>query len=88
MELPERELRDWAIYWSEEPWGPYRDNLHAGLIISELMRPHLKKGATPPRPDQYLFQSATDLKRKQTAQFVAQMNSAARRDRETRGRKK
>jgi len=34
------------MYWSEEPWGPMRDNMHAALIITELLRPHLKEGAT------------------------------------------
>lgn len=25
-------------YWMEEPWGPWRDNLHAALIAREVRR--------------------------------------------------
>lgn len=38
--------RRWQIYWLEEPWGPYRDNLHAAIIAREIQRPNLRKGAT------------------------------------------
>ena len=36
------------MYWEEEPWGAYRDNLHAAMIISQLLRPSIKDGAAPP----------------------------------------
>lgn len=25
-------------YWMQEPWGAYRDNLHAGIIAREVRR--------------------------------------------------
>jgi len=25
-------------YWHEEPWGPYRDNVHAAIIAREIRR--------------------------------------------------
>lgn len=25
-------------YWGEEPWGPYRDNMHAAIIATEVRR--------------------------------------------------
>lgn len=25
-------------YWTEEPWGPWRDNLHAAIVASEVLR--------------------------------------------------
>jgi hypothetical protein len=31
-----------AMYWKAEPWGPLRDNMHAGLIAREIRRPWLK----------------------------------------------
>lgn len=33
------------LYWEHEPWGAWRDNLHAAIIAGEVIRPHLKKGA-------------------------------------------
>lgn len=43
--LSQREYLSWQKYWQEEPWGPYRENLHAALIAREVRRPQLKKGA-------------------------------------------
>ena len=39
------ELRRWSRYWNEEPWGSYRDNIHAAMLAIELRRPQSKKGA-------------------------------------------
>jgi hypothetical protein len=30
------------LYWKQEPWGPWRDNLHAALIAREVRRPYIK----------------------------------------------
>jgi hypothetical protein len=47
------------MYWSEEPWGPLRDNMHAAMIVTELLRPHLKEGATLNMAD-YLLRPKED----------------------------
>lgn len=44
--MTQRAYLGWQRYWEEEPWGPYRDNLHAALIAKEVRRPQLRKGAT------------------------------------------
>jgi hypothetical protein len=75
-ELPARELERWARYWSEEPWGPHRDNLHAALIITELLRPHLKEGASL-NMDKFMLKPKADLDAAARAKFVAQLNSMA-----------
>jgi hypothetical protein len=36
------ELDDWFSYWSEEPWGSWRDNMHAGLIAAACLGPWIK----------------------------------------------
>jgi hypothetical protein len=36
--------RKWQLYWLEEPWGPWRDNLHAAIIGRTILRPWTKKG--------------------------------------------
>lgn len=43
--LSQREYLGWQQYWQEEPWGPYRANIHAALIAREIRRPQLRKGA-------------------------------------------
>lgn len=44
--MTQRAYLGWQRYWEDEPWGPYRDNLHAALIAKEVRRPQLRKGAT------------------------------------------
>lgn len=43
--MSEREMQRWHRYWIEEPWGTYRDNLHAAMIAVELRRPQARKGS-------------------------------------------
>jgi len=43
--LTQREYLGWQRYWQEEPWGPYRANIHAALIAREVRRPQLRKGS-------------------------------------------
>ncbi len=31
-----------ARYWYEEPWGSYRDNVHAAIIAREIRRGNFK----------------------------------------------
>lgn len=45
-QLPARDIDLLWLYWMQEPWGPWRDNLHAAMLALEIVRPNLKKGAT------------------------------------------
>jgi len=36
MALPVSDMNLLTAYWQDEPWGPWRDNLHAGLIASAV----------------------------------------------------
>jgi hypothetical protein len=40
-----RELDDWTAYWQVEPWGPWRDNVHAGLIASVIANVNRRPGS-------------------------------------------
>jgi len=75
-ELPARELERWATYWNEEPWGVYRDNMHAALIITELLKPHLKEGTTL-NMDKFMLKPKADLDDAARAKFLVQLNSMA-----------
>lgn len=33
-----RSYLGWRRYWDEEPWGPWRDNLHTAIIAKEIRR--------------------------------------------------
>lgn len=34
--LDSRELSEWMAYYSIEPWGAERDNLHAGIVAKAI----------------------------------------------------
>lgn len=36
--MPRRVYDGWRLYWNEEPWGPWRDNLHTAVVARELAR--------------------------------------------------
>lgn len=38
LSLPVSEYRMLEMYWEEEPWGPWRDNLHVGIVAREVLR--------------------------------------------------
>ena len=44
-QMPARDFELLSAYWMHEPWGAWRDNLHAAIIATEIVRPNLKKGA-------------------------------------------
>lgn len=35
----------WEVYWVHEPWGPWRDNLHAAIIAREVRAPYVRRGS-------------------------------------------
>jgi hypothetical protein len=35
----------WERYWLDEPWGPWRDNLHVAILGRAFAEPYLKRGA-------------------------------------------
>ena len=80
MALSERELHRWRRYWSEEPWGTYRDNMHAAMIVSELLKPHYKEGARPLPMSSFMFESQQERDEAAAAKFVAQLDAMARAD--------
>lgn len=34
-------------YWAEEPWGAWRDNMHAAIIAREIRRGYMKDRTAP-----------------------------------------
>jgi hypothetical protein len=78
--LPHRELLRWRRYWNEEPWGSYRDNMHAAMIVSELLKPHYKYGARPLAMSDFMFEQQEDRDEAARARFVLQLEAMARAD--------
>jgi hypothetical protein len=71
-----RELERWARYWYEEPWGPHRDNLHAALIVTELLRPQVQEGANL-NIDNFMLKPKEDRDAAARAHLVASLSAMA-----------
>lgn len=69
MSLTQREYLDWQLYWEAEPWGPYRDNLHAALIAREVQRPNLRKGVKP-KMDDFMIVNPEKRRREATGNLI------------------
>ncbi|HMU15811.1 MAG TPA: hypothetical protein PKC95_00070 [Thauera aminoaromatica] len=51
-----RELDDWVAFWKVEPWGAWRDNVHAGLIASVIANAHRGRGVPAFSPANFMLQ--------------------------------
>lgn len=76
------DMNQMSRYWAEEPWGPYRDNLHAGMVAAAVMNAsgRYKK---PVRAEQFLIKvrdRAADGKRLLTALKMLATKKRKKRD--------
>jgi hypothetical protein len=78
--LTNREIERWKLYWREEPWGPIRDNTHAAMIVTELLKPHLKEGAKISIGD-YMLKLPEDREAETAAIIVQKLDYAAYQER-------
>lgn len=67
--LSYREYVGWMLYWEVEPWGPWRDNVHAALIAREVRRPQLKRGAKI-ELDHFMLRDPAQRQREANAQGI------------------
>lgn len=58
--LPANEFDRWRRYWHEEPWGAYRDNLHAAIMCIQYLRTHVKKGTKLPSLEEFMLRLPDD----------------------------
>jgi hypothetical protein len=43
--MTQRSYLGWQRYWDVEPWGPWRDNVHAAIVAREVRRTRSKPNA-------------------------------------------
>jgi hypothetical protein len=75
--LTQREYLGWQKYWAAEPWGPYRDNVHAAIIAREVRRPQLRKGAKL-ELDDFMVVNPRERQREATANFLNMLRLIAK----------
>jgi len=52
-----REFDEWAEYYASEPWGAYRDNLHAGIIASVIVNSQPGRKRKPMAPGDFVLKT-------------------------------
>lgn len=67
--MTQRAYLGWQRYWDDEPWGPYRDNMHAAIIAREVRRPYMRRGTTTKIAD-FLIVNPLRRQREATGKFV------------------
>lgn len=80
-----RELQQWCQYWTQEPWGTWRDNAHAGLIAATVANSFRGEKRQPfTMEDFFLLDSqANEQRRAERAQrgqqvFIGMMRALAK----------
>ena len=73
------ELAEWEAYWMVEPWGPYRDNIHAGLICSILANVNRRKGSPETTYEDFMLVDKEQQQRIETERALAWFRSMAKR---------
>ena len=89
--MSSRELDSWQRFWSVEPWGPYRDNMHAGILAASMLAPHVKKGKKPPTWRDFMLKDPATAQRERkanTAHVLAQLKAMAVRPDQVKARTK
>lgn len=72
------ELLEWMQYFSSEPFGTYRDNIHAGLIAATLANIHRKKGTRPLTFSDFMLQDPSESRRRSTREALTWFKSVAK----------
>lgn len=76
--LPNGEYERWKVFYSLEPFGHIRDNIHAGMIASILVNQNLKKGATPYNYHDFMIETDEERREKKTREFLSFLKAAKR----------
>lgn len=65
-------------FYGEEPWGSYRDNIHAAIIASTMRNIFRKKGSRPVDWQTFMLVDKAEHKRSNLASFVSWMRAMAK----------
>jgi hypothetical protein len=57
---PQDHVAEWREFYLMQPFGPWRDNMHAALIASTLANSNRPKGSAPITLDVFMYRDADD----------------------------
>lgn len=71
-------MQDWAQFYSVEPWGSMRDNMHAGMIAAMVFNVNRGDKAKPLSFQDFLLREVEQVKNIETQKFVATLRALAK----------
>ena len=77
-EMSSRELSSWKRYYSENPFGVWRDNYHAAMLCSILWNVNSGKGKSK-KPDDFMFKTREQRSTDTTNTTLASLQALAQR---------
>tara|TARA_R100000541_G_scaffold243_1_gene903 strand:- start:2515 stop:2775 length:261 start_codon:yes stop_codon:yes gene_type:complete len=77
-QMTRKELESWMIYYSEQPFGSWRDNYHSAMLCSILWNVNAGKGKGK-SPDDFMFKTQTQKRQSTTQQTLGALQALAQR---------
>lgn len=74
--MTQRAYLGWQKYWDQEPWGPWRDNVHTGIIAREVRRGRVKPH-TRITLEQFMVRNPSERKKEGEENFFGMMKTVA-----------
>lgn len=69
--MSSREFGEWMEFYKSEPFGPVRDNLHAGIVTSMIYNASRRKGARPMSAADFLLMSERERMERNTKKTLS-----------------
>ena len=67
-----------ARLYREDPWGPYRDNIHAGLIASTIANAFRGKGSKTASYQDFMLVDRSEYNKKKSKEFIGWLKKVAK----------
>ena len=72
------ELDEWVKFYGMEPFGPQRDNIHAGLVAATIANAYRKKGSRAITFEDFMLVDPAVHKKKKTKETIAWMKAVGK----------
>jgi hypothetical protein len=75
--MSQRQYLGWQRYFEVEPWGPWRDNLHAAVIAREVRRTMQTKRGSKISLDQFMLKTSGERAVEAEKKVIATLGAIA-----------
>lgn len=66
-----------ARFYREDPWGSYRDNIHAGIIASMIANAFRSKKGKAITYEDFMLIDRSEHRKKKTSEFLGWLGAVA-----------